>query len=647
MSILRTYKPAILKQLILSFFVSIVSVLGSAQTKEIDSLLKQAKTSENIADKVNSYDKLSWALIDIDLEQAFAFNDSAYNISKTENYDKGVTKSLDNYIVLHRARGNYDKALEYLDTYDKLISGDTLNEAGAAFQRGVLNSITGNYDESLESYQKALNFYELLKNDRGMGITYNTIGMTYSNIERYDEAIKNFDKSIEKLINTTHINNLASTYLNLANVYDYKDEDNKALEYYNKSIVLSEKTSNIRRIALNKQNISSIYKQQKLYDKAITYAKEAYNTLKENNYEGELTGAAANLGDIYTLMGNYQKSEQILLEQLDTIKGSAADQQNLYFNLSKLYEASNQNQKALEFHKKFKKVSDKRINENGLKNLDELQIKYNTEKKDKTILKNELQLQKSHAKARLMTILIISLLLASILLWFTFQQRQKRIQQQLIAIKKEQEVLTLESLIEGEEKERLRIAKELHDGVNGDLSAIKYKLSSLLKMNNEVINEAVSMIDNSCKQVRAISHNLVPPSLKDFNLIEAINNYCDNMNGTHKAEISFQQIGDSIDLHKKVEVNIFRIIQELVTNAIKHSEAKIIDVQISNLNDTLLVTVEDNGKGYEIKDDTQTGIGLNNIKSRVEYLNANLDIITSENGTSNTIEIDLKKINDN
>jgi len=243
-----------------------------------------------------------------------------------------------------------------------------------------------------------------------------------------------------------------------------------------------------------------------------------------------------------------------------------------------------------------------------------------------------------------MTILIISLLIGSILLWFLFRQRQKRIQQQLVTIQKEQEVLTLESLIAGEEKERLRIAKELHDGVNGDLSAIKYKLSSLLKMNNEVINEAVTMIDNSCQQVRAISHNLVPPSLKDFNLIEAINNYCENMNSTHEPDISFQHIGDAIDLNKKVEVNIFRIIQELVTNAIKHANAKVIDVQISNRNNIILVTVEDNGKGYDTNTKTGDGIGLSNIKSRIEYLNANLDVFTNETGTSNTIEIDLSKL---
>ncbi len=243
-----------------------------------------------------------------------------------------------------------------------------------------------------------------------------------------------------------------------------------------------------------------------------------------------------------------------------------------------------------------------------------------------------------------MNILIVSLLLASILLWFLFQQRQKRIQQQLITIQREQEVRTLESLMEGEEKQRLRIAKELHDGVNGDLSAIKFKLSSLLKMNNTVIKEAVTMIDRSCEQVRAISHNLVPPSLKDFNLLEAVEEYCQSMNSIHSPEISFQHLGNDITLDKKQEANIYRIVQELVTNSVKHAEAKEINVQLSHQESVLQLTVEDDGKGFDKNKVESDGIGLQNVSSRIDYLNATLDFVSNEKGTSYTISMDANTV---
>jgi signal transduction histidine kinase len=220
-------------------------------------------------------------------------------------------------------------------------------------------------------------------------------------------------------------------------------------------------------------------------------------------------------------------------------------------------------------------------------------------------------------------------------------------QQQLISVQKEQEVLTLESMIAGEEKERLRIAKELHDGVNGDLSAIRHKLSSLLKMNNDVINEAVSMIDNSCEQVRAISHDLVPPALSSFDLKTAASDYCAKMDDIHSPTISFQYLGDVLALSKKIEVNIFRIIQELVTNSIKHADAQEIHVQLSAANGNLQLTVEDDGVGFNTSQDAPAGMGLTNIKHRVTYLNGELDITSKNGSTYVSILMDKKDLNEN
>jgi len=634
------------KNFFLFLHVLLLVFLGRAQTAKVDSLLAVVKKTSNVEEKINTYSSLSWALIDIDLKKAIVYNDSAFNSAKEENYKKGIIDAYYNYSVLNRALGNYNRALEFLSDYEKLIEGDTTKMANAAFQRGVLNAIKGNPDVSIRSYQVALKNYELLNNERGMGITYNVIGIAYINMKRYDEAIKNFQKSIEKLTIINNTDGLASTYTNLASAYDNKKEYDKALKYYNKSIDFSEKTSNIRRIAHNKENISTIYKEQKNYPKAISFAQDAYKILMENNYHGELTGATANLGEIYALIGNYKKAEQILVEGLDSLKGSVNDQRRLYNSLSKLYEASNRDKKALKYYKLYKKLSDSIINKQGLKNLNRLQVKFDTEKKDKEIVEQQLaiekqasELQKKKSQNKLITGIAISLLLTTLLIWFLYQQRQKRKDQEILTLKREQQVKTLELLMEGEEKERLRIAKELHDGVNVDLSSIKYKLTSLLEKNNDVINEAVAMIDKSCEQVRAISHDLVPPSLKDFSLTDALKDFCVTKNGLHKPEIVCSIIGDEIPISKKAEINIFRIVQELVNNSIKHAEASEIHIQISFQPKQIQITVEDNGKGFDRDKVMRSGIGLQNINSRVEYLNAKLDFTSDTKGTSYLIDI--------
>jgi len=142
--------------------------------------------------------------------------------------------------------------------------------------------------------------------------------------------------------------------------------------------------------------------------------------------------------------------------------------------------------------------------------------------------------------------------------------------------------------------------------------------------------------------VRAISHNLVPPSLKDFNLLEAVEEYCQSMDSIHEPEVNFQQVGEDINLDKKQEANLFRIVQELVTNSIKHAEGNEINVQLSHLKNTLQLTVEDNGKGFDPKTVKSDGIGMQNVQSRVDYLNATMDFVSNEKGTSYTITMDTK-----
>ncbi|MBL0012988.1 MAG: sensor histidine kinase [Flavobacterium sp.] len=245
--------------------------------------------------------------------------------------------------------------------------------------------------------------------------------------------------------------------------------------------------------------------------------------------------------------------------------------------------------------------------------------------------------------------LIVSLLLVvlSFGIWFFFKQRQKIKNKEIITLQQQQEISRLEALIDGEENERRRIAQELHDGLNGDLSAIKYRLSALEDSNlspndSENLTKVINMIDESCAQVRSISHNLMPSSIIDYGLAETIREFCIKMNASQPIKIDFQSFGNGIILPKKIETNIYRIIQELITNVLKHSEATEAMVQLNYRDDELFITVEDNGIGLDTTKPSD-GIGLKNIKSRIDFLNAQLDVNCSSIGTSYTISIDLNK----
>jgi signal transduction histidine kinase len=282
------------------------------------------------------------------------------------------------------------------------------------------------------------------------------------------------------------------------------------------------------------------------------------------------------------------------------------------------------------------------------------QTQFETEKKDKSIAeqqiklnKQELNLIKNQKQKQLYYISIALLILLSFGIWYFFKQRQKLKNKEIEALKKSQEIAKLEALIDGEEKERKRIAQELHDGLNGDLSAIKYRLSTLedsglSAIDTENITKVINMIDESCAQVRSISHNLMPSSILEYGLVETIKEYLIKINTSDNFRIDFQCFGNYIALAKKNETIIYRIIQELVTNILKHARASEAMIQLNYRDDELIITIEDNGIGFNL-DVASKGIGHKNIHTRIEFLNAQMDVDSSSNGTFYTITIDLNK----
>ncbi|HMW38351.1 MAG: sensor histidine kinase [Saprospiraceae bacterium] len=199
----------------------------------------------------------------------------------------------------------------------------------------------------------------------------------------------------------------------------------------------------------------------------------------------------------------------------------------------------------------------------------------------------------------------------------------------------------LESMIKGQEKERERIAKDLHDSLGGLLSAIKLKYDTLIYQNGEAgprteIQKVHDLIDEACGEIRSISHDLKPGALEKLGLIDAVE---DMINRFEKSgqEIIFQYYGLNKDdlLDSEIAVYVYRIIQELVNNSSKHAEAHEILVQLTRVEDQLEIIVEDDGIGFD-ESSTQKGMGLDNIRSRVYYLKGEISVRTDPGGGTST-----------
>ena len=434
-------------------------------------------------------------------------------------------------------------------------------------------------------------------------------------LRHFYDAKKVLDKAFSTLKNFPE-SNLNDSYFYAEGLYYSKQNKNTiALESYEKGIKSAEKHQN--QIALNR----------------LKYAEYEVN-FKLKNYEK----AKANL--------------EYLLEKTPFI----VDQKNYYNKLSEVYNATKNYDKAYFYANKSNRINDS-LNDTKFKSeIVELEAKYKKAENEKKI--NLLQSQNEKAALlvnnnRLNTILfaVLSVLLFLIVLFlWILNNNQKKLsiqkeinhEQELTSLEDQQKLSVSNALIEGEEVERKRIARDLHDGLGSMLSGLKIHLKLAEKENALSAAEVNNLLDKSIKELRNISQNLMPESLLKLSLEHALRDLC-MANSNAKTQIEFQYLIQKPNLPKNYEIVIYRIIQELLNNALKYAEASLILVSCSQNKDTFFITVEDNGVGFDIMDKNNNGMGLRNIKNRVEILKGKLEIESEVNkGTSAYIELKVK-----
>jgi signal transduction histidine kinase len=221
----------------------------------------------------------------------------------------------------------------------------------------------------------------------------------------------------------------------------------------------------------------------------------------------------------------------------------------------------------------------------------------------------------------------------------------------IIMHENEKKLLSLTSILQGQEEERSRMAKDLHDGLGGMLSGIKLNLSAmkgnLVIQENDVrlFSKSISQLDDAITEMRRIAHNMMPEALLKFGLVEALQDYCDSINESKAVRMKFTALGINEKLTQSTEVTLYRIIQELVNNSLKHAAAKNIFIQLNKHPKGISLSVEDDGKGFNAAEAiNKKGAGLQNVQTRVDYLKGTMSIdSTAGNGSSINIEIPVSE----
>jgi signal transduction histidine kinase len=274
-------------------------------------------------------------------------------------------------------------------------------------------------------------------------------------------------------------------------------------------------------------------------------------------------------------------------------------------------------------------------------------------------LENEKKVQSVRIQRRNTIVFALSgILLASFVAGFALYRNFKisreilrqnsQIQEQRIhELEQERQIIALNSTLQGEETERSRLARDLHDGLGGLLSGLKLTLmnmkgnSIITREGLDLYDHALGLLDTSIKELRHVAHNLMPETLFRYGLKQSLSDFCEGV-GTTGLKVNFAFYGVEKRFDEKMEIAIYRIVQELVNNAMKHAMASVIEVQFISEEGRLSVTVQDNGKGMDLKTIEQsTGKGLANIRSRVASFGGHFDL-SSEHGKGTEAIIEFK-----
>lgn len=590
-------------------------------------------------------------------QKALQLYTKSHQLSLKFNYKEGAYKSLLYSGIVYSNVGKYDSAQYF---YNKCINYSKrakilIGEAKGYVNLANLYQFKGDYPSAIKNYIKSIKIFEKTKDSVLISQSYQNLSAVYNSFK--NEKLELFYlKKAEDYGTKLNKEQLGLLYGDIGLMLLRQDHFNEAFGYFKKAETLSKTEKNIRPTYFAIRNMGEYYKHIRNYKRAISYyidALELSDLLNDTFQKDDLLYI---LSGVYFNDNNFKNALYYGNQALSLAKKIDSDEMEhiILKRLSTIYYKTGQHQKAYLLLEQSYDLKDSVINNNHIKETTLLQTKFETEKKDKSIAEQQIQLKqqeldliKSKKEKQLYFIGFIALIVVSIGIWYFFKQRQNIKNKEILALKQQQEINTLEALMDGEEKERRRIAQELHDGLNGDLSAIKYRLSTLEEaglsaIDADNLNKVIDMIDESCAQVRNISHDLMPTSILEYGLIETIKEYCFKINSSKKIKINFQYFGNYIALAKKNETVIYRIIQEMVTNILKHSKATEAIIQFNYREEELFITIEDNGIGFD-KSAITEGIGHKNIKTRVAFLNAQLDSNSSDSGTSYTLSIDLNK----
>ncbi len=514
---------------------------------------------------------------------------------------------------------------------------------------GTLYNYEGANDSSVYFYIESAKILEAQNEMYYSALVENNIGMIFNQMLDYPSAEKYYRKSSNKLRQLNDSTYIATVLANLAVAQMANGDTVAAEKNISESIDLGSKYEDYVGVSISYSLNSTIYQKRGNMSKARETGLKALDFAIKSESHYSITDAYNNLTEMYLYADDGINAEKYALKS-KAFMDSTGNKQNYSYVLKYLSDAyllQDRFQDSRDYLLQYINHKDSLNNTEIKLEQSELLVKYETEKKENLLLKQSLDLQKLSARNNLLFFLALFIFTGIIFTWLFYKSKIKNKELELAKVKSETRNQITEALLQGEENERLRLSKEIHDGLGSMLTATHLHISNLKNSNpllTEELKVPIDLVRKTHEECRRISHNLMPVTLYDAGLKAAIEEHIMLLEGSGNIQIDFSCMNLSEDvISSNLKLFVFRVIQELINNSIKHGNASQIFVQISQNHPTLSLTVEDNGNGIdETKSDK--GKGLLSLRKNLLDLGGVLDIDSKlKEGTSVYIEINMLK----
>lgn len=530
-----------------------------------------------------------------DFESALKYYNIALKINVEYDFNEEIVKSYYNIGCLYFKFKQYQKAVEYLYEAAKA-------DKGSQFMKGRINVAIGDiyldwdkYDQALENYNAAFKIGSKFKDKEVMLHSISKIGHINFKTLKYKQAIQSFETSLvfakeiqDSLAVINSLSLLGECYLEL-------DSLPEALRLFTESLTLAQQKNIQSKISSNLYFIGRVNFESRNYKEAI---------IKFNN----------------------SLSIALQINQIDII-------QKVYDSMFKTYYNLNDFNNALQYHLLYDEIKDSIYNENTHLQVAELQTKYETAVKEQKILnltheKNIQALQIQKNGILLYTTILISILVIVITALLVNAYKKKQAKKALFL-----------KTIDTEEKERRRFSQDLHDGLGPLLSSVNLYIFNIMNSVdkedenlNKLLERVIELVEIAIDDTRAIANNLTPRIINECGLVSALQIFFGKMNSTGATKINFLYNNTEKRLNETLEILLYRTILELVNNAVKHSGATAVNIDLMFREKEIMLSYFDNGKGFDFNkviSNPARGMGLTNIINRVKSINGSCEIDTS------------------